>query len=164
MADKTDSLALPDAFRTLAESVKDALVTREPEKLAAAFRFLGTLEARTRQMAGMVKDALKEHIQQAGTEVGAKGSREVVIGNMRYPMRAQTAAGTLDDAKVWAKLHARNLDPNSFMDVTISHKANRQKLARLVTAGQWTEQDFKDCEVERKWALYAPEKVEETNE
>lgn len=158
---KPDALALPDAFRALAEHVKDALVSKEPAKLAEAHRILDALDDKLKRMSGMVKTELKLHIQAHGTPVGDKGSKELEVAGYKYPLRSMVAAGTLDDRKVEAKLRAKGISVESGMNATVSYRANREKLRLLSGEGRgvWTPQDFKDCEVDQKWALYPPEKV-----
>lgn len=163
MNNKTDALALPDAFRALAVEVKDALTSNDPVKLAGAHRFLGDLGSKVDKMSDWVKTALKKHIQTSGVDVGEKGSKELEVDGYKYPLRSMVPAGTLDDKKVEARLRAKGHDPTEWMDAEVRLKVNREKLEKLnrtyTTPGAFTEQDFKDCEVERKWALYPPEKV-----
>lgn len=146
-------------YVTVASRVQEALQTRDPEKLTVTYQSLDEVIFKLSSYRDLLKAALKEAVLQHGTETSDRGSRELVAGGYRVPLRAASAAGALDPAKVEGKLRAKGLDIGDGMNATVTWKPDHAKLVRLMLAGKWTEQDSKDCEVPRKWALYPPEKV-----
>lgn len=146
-------------FITIAETVQEALRTRDPEKLTVTYQALDEMLFKLGSYRDLMKAALKEVVIAQGTDTSGKGSKELVVGGFRVPLKAMNSAGALDDAKVEGKLRAKGVDLINGMTATVTWRAQKDKLEKLKAAGKWTEQDSKDCEVPRKWALYPPEKV-----
>jgi hypothetical protein len=147
-------------YLTIAERVQDALNTRDPEKLTAMYQSLDQAIFKLSGCRDLLKAALKAHVVEHGTEVSERGTKAIEAAGYRVPVRAMNKEGALDDAKVEGKLRAKQLDIGDGMNATVTWKASKEKLDKLVAAGKWSENDTKDCVQPRKWALYPPEKVQ----
>lgn len=149
-------------YLTIAERVQEALQTRDPEKLTSIYQALDQAIFKLNGCRELLKAALKQYVVEHGEEVTDRGTKAIEAAGYRVPVRAMNKVDALDNAKVEGKLRAKGLDLGDGMDATVTWRANRVKLERLMKLEgpkRWTEQDLKDCTEPRKWALYPPEKV-----
>lgn len=149
-----------DLISTL-EVVGDGLKKGDPAILAPGLAMLTEWKKRIDTVIDMTKTALKKKIIAEGTQTTEKGSRELIVAGWSLAIRPQTSEDALDEDKVQGKLLARGIPAEQGMDATVIYKPNRAKLLALVEAGKLTESDMKDMQVERKYNLQAPKKLEQ---
>jgi len=131
----------------------------KPSVMAEAYQQLLEVDKVVSDTIDIAKAKMKTLVENKGEVTTEKGSMERVIGGYLYAMRP-TRTGT-DPKKLEAKLRAKDKDPALYMDSTITYKVNEQKLGVALAKKVLSEEELKECEYDKSYALQPPKKVEE---
>lgn len=150
----TVTAAAKSVFVALATVVSEALA--KPETYGPLFSLLKKTKETVEGLHNSMRDAIKEYTLANGEQTTEGGQLVATVGNWKLTLRPRAKPGTLDAKKVEGLLRSKGLNPDEWMDPTISYAVNEEKWQTLIQRKRVSADESTGCEKDLEYNVMAP--------